>query len=156
MQLSYNQYMGVAFAGMKVDSMDDHVESFSVEDGPIGVGLAVIAGTDPARQVALAGTAGGKFRGVTLFPGTLTQDADGVVAYPDKATASVLRKGKVWVPVTAAVAIDGVAFFDNGSTPGSEGQFNSVDDGTTDAVPGGVFRTSTSGAGLAVLELNLP
>lgn len=155
-QLSYNQYMAVAQAGMKADSMDDHIESFAAEGGSIGIGLAVIAGTDPVRQVALAGAAGGLFRGVTLNPGVLTQDVNGVVTYPVKTIVSVMRKGKVWVPVTAAVAVDSAAYYDNGSTPGLEGQFNDVNDGTTDPVPGGIFRTSTSGAGLAILELNLP
>jgi hypothetical protein len=156
-QTSYTQTMPTGMAGMKAEAIDDQVESYAAE-GAIGFGLAVIRGTDLLKQVKLPAAGGGVFRGVSLQTHTIVQSSSGVAQYADTDAVSVLRKGKVWVPVTGAVTIDAPAFFDNGSAnAGADaGKFSATDDSSTDAVPTGLFRTSTSGAGLAILEVNLP
>ena len=154
-QLTYTQNQAAAFAGMKGDSRDDTVDSHAAE-GAIGFGLAVIAGTDPAVQVKLPAAAGGVFRGVSLQT-HVAQTSAGVAAYADHDAVSVLRKGRVWVPVVTAVAVDGHPYFVN--TGDDAGKFSATDDGTTDSARAGggtaKYVTSTSGAGLALLELDL-
>lgn len=157
-QTSYDTAMPVAVAGMIADARDHVIESFAAEgaDG-IPFGYAVVAGTDAARQVKIPSTGGGVFRGVAIaeqaqehaFP-----DEGDPVVYAEGDTVNVMRRGLVWVVTKGAVAIDAPAFFDNAST--DAGKFDDLDDSSTDPVPGGVFRSATDGAGLALLELNLP
>lgn len=246
-QTVYSRDMGEAFAGMKVDSQYDVVESHLAENGPgdIGFGYGVIAGTDPKRQVripsynkstlsidadlitandtvatingtamtsvpfdtdhattmanlaaeilthadVLSATYAGSGRDIVIIgdngkgidasavttngasQGTWTQvqalngalrgvalhkhkeqstagaqDAD----YTDQEDVSVLRRGKVWVPVTEAVAVDDDAYL---NVPSDPGKFSKT---STNNVKFGVFRSATSGAGIAVLEYLLP
>lgn len=160
-QTSYSQSMAVAQAGMKAGAGDDYVESFLAQVA-LGFGLAVIAGTDLARQVTLAAAAGGVFRGVSLHTQAIEQGypppQTGPVKYPIGMAVSVLRQGRLWVVTREAVTIDTPAFFDNGSAAAgvNSGKFSMVDDGSTDAVPTGIFRSTNTGAGLAVLEIMIP
>lgn len=154
-QTSYDQYPAEAAAGMKVDSREDTVESFAAE-GAIGWGLAVIKGTDPDVQVKKPAAADGVFRGVALRTSVFEQNSSGVSGYVDEDSVNVLRKGMVWVPTITAVTRDNPAYFVNSGA--DAGKFSATNDGTTDAVPTGVYRSSvaaTSG-GLAKLEINLP
>ena len=154
-QTSYDQYPAEGAAGLKTDSREDTVESYAAE-GAIGFGLAVVKGTDPAVQVKRPAAAAGVFRGVSLRTSVFEQSAAGVSGYVDEDSVNVLRKGQVWVPTITAVTIDGAAYFVNSGD--DAGKFSATDDGTTDAVPTGVFRSTvaaTSG-GLAKLEINLP
>lgn len=69
-------------------------------------------------------------------------------------TVSILRQGRILVAVEGAVTVGAAAFFRytaSGSLP--VGGFSVTDDGSTDPVTGGTFQSSTTGAGLAVLEL---
>lgn len=154
-QTDYSQYPAEGVAGMKVDSREDTVESYAAE-GAIGFGLAVIKGTDAAVQVKKPAAADGVFRGVALRTLAMSRQADGTDGYADEDAVNVLRQGQVWVPTITAVAVDGAAYFVNSGA--DAGKFSATNDGTTDAVPTGVFRSAvaaTSG-GLAKLEINLP
>lgn len=151
-QTSYTQFQAAGMAGMKADASEDQVDSGAAE-GAVGFGLAVVRGTDPAKQVKVPSADAGVFRGVSLQT-HLAQTAAGVAEYADKDCVGFMRKGRVWVPVVDAVAVDAAAYFlwDTADA----GKFSDDSSGNRDAVPTGVFRTSTSGAGLAVLELNIP
>ena len=156
-QTAYNQNMTEAFAGMLADMRDNVVESFAAEGaGGIGFGLAVIAGTDKTKQVKLPAAAGGVFRGVTLAEQAQEHTSVGgsTVKYAQYDAVNVLRRGAIVVVVCAEVHADAAAYFMN-SGP-TAGQFLQSDNAGTDPVPEGVFRTSTTGAGLAVLEVNMP
>lgn len=154
-QTTYSRTPAAAMAGLLYDLRDNVIESYATEgaDG-IGFGLAVIAGTDVDKQVKLPAAAGGVFRGVSVHEYAQEQQADGTVEYADKDTMNVLRRGAIWVQTNTSVDTDDDAFFVNSGA--DAGKFSDVDDATTDAVPTGKFRTSTTGSGLAVLEINLP
>lgn len=153
-QTSYSSAMTVAFAGMIADARDSVIESYAAETAAIPFGRAVIAGTDPLKQVKTPSQAGGVFRGITVAEQAQEQDSSGVVSYGVGEAANVGRRGLFWVDTAGAVVIDAPAFFV--VTGGTAGKFDDLDDGTTDPVPTGVFRTATSGAALALLEINLP
>lgn len=89
--------------------------------------------------------------------------SDGRVGYPDKETVNVVSKGVVWVYTTEAVALgDAVRFWkvDNtGSVAGSFlGRFakTSVTNKTIAITAGARWLSETTGAGLVLLELDIP
>lgn len=160
MQTAYGNAMAAAFAGLLADLRDNLVESFACEGDRIPFGHAVLAGTDKQKQVILAAEGStALFRGIAVHTHAHGVQPDGEDGYADTQTVNVLRRGMIWVPVSEAVAIDAAAFYINAPGSGDEdlaGQFTDTDDGTSLAVPTGVFRSSTTAAGLALLEINLP
>lgn len=73
--------------------------------------------------------------------------------------ASVLRRGRVWVAVEEAVAVgDPVFFRHTAGGGGSEiGAFrNDADTATCDQVTQAAWLQGSAGAGVALLELNIP
>lgn len=144
MQTTYNEKMDVAVVGQLVDCTNRRVDSKYAE-GAIDAGDAVQIGTDDT-QVLTATTA---VYGVAIQHPTLTMSDDtGSAAYAEFDGVSVLREGRIWVQVDGAVAIDAQAYWDVAAQA-----FNST---STDnfIVNGGRFVTSTSGAGLAILEIS--
>lgn len=143
MQTTYDEKMDVAVVGQLVDCTNRRVDSKFAE-GAIDAGDAVQIGTAD-DQVLTATTA---VYGVAIQHPTLTMSDDtGSAAYAEFDGVSVLRQGRVWVQVDGAVAIDAQAYWDVAAQA-----FNST---STDnfIVTGGRFVTSTSGAGLAILEI---
>lgn len=143
MQTTYNEKMDVAVVGQLVDCTNRRVDSKYAE-GAIDAGDAVQIGTDDT-QVLTATTA---VYGVAIQHPLLTLgDETGTAAYAEYDGVSVLRQGRIWVQVDGAVAVDAQAYWDVAAQA-----FNST---ATDnfIVTGGRFVTSTSGAGLAILEI---
>jgi len=64
---------------------------------------------------------------------------------------NTIRQGQVWVETSAAVTADSDAYVD---VAGGIGKFTSSSSGNL--ATGGKFRSTTAGAGLAKLEINLP
>ena len=156
-----------AQAGQKAGLDFDHVESFAAE-GAVPFGHGLVLGTDPEKQVAVASADTETFAGVSVFTHKQEQGFDQSVSlgnqsstgaeYRDTDTVNTLRRGRVWVEVTAEVDAGDAAFVDVVSE-GEEGKFtNAADDGdTTDNLAtGGVFRTGGDVGELAILEINLP
>jgi len=148
-QLDYSQYMASAFAGMKVNTQFDHVESFATsEDVAFGLGVRANS-TNPGTVVDLVANAADVFRGIALH----VHNESGL--YIAKDTASILRRGGAWVEVNATVAIDAPAYIDV-----SDAKFTSVS--TSNLATGGFFRSArvfdgTAGViNIAVVEINLP
>lgn len=144
MQTTYNEKMDVAVLGQLVDCTNRRVDSKYAE-GAIDAGDAVQIGSSDG-QVLTATTA---VYGVAIQHPTLTMSDDtGNAAYAEFDGVSVLREGRIWVQVDGAVAIDGQAYWDVAAQA-----FNST---ATDnfIVTGGRFVTSTTGAGLAILEIS--
>lgn len=149
-QTAYNSDMPEKFAGMKADISFDVVEGALIASEAIGFGLGVMANAAaPATKLDVADSAAGTFRGVSLAT-SKEQDANGLVQYAANEPVNVLRKGKVWVQTSGTVAVDAVAYVDIDQ----DGKFTSTS--TDNLVTGGVFRTAVTGAGLALLEINLP
>ncbi|MDF1599715.1 DUF2190 domain-containing protein [Mesorhizobium sp. YIM 152430] len=105
----------------------------------IGFGKVAVQGTaDNQIRVSAASRA---FRGVTVLDTTQLQDS-----YPQYATARVRTKGPIVVTAAVAVAAGAPAYY----VPAS-GAFTNVE---TDNTLVGTWETTTSGAGLAVLNLS--
>ena len=158
----YEFTLDKAQAGQKAGLDFDHVESFAAE-GAVPFGRGVIHGTNPEKQVAVPADALGTFAGVSVFTHsreqTLNQDASmgeqfsGGAQYRDKDTVSTLRKGRIYVLVTAAVEAGEDAYVDV-LTEGEEGKFTNVD--VDNLATGGVFRSAADEGELAIVEVNLP
>lgn len=152
MQTSYAIDFGGLLPGMLADSGPRFVESFLAGAAvPFGTGLQNLTAT-PGIVTAPASAANGVFAGVALHVHAKEQDASGVAGYADEDTVSTLRRGRVWVQVADAVVLNSAAYVVCGG--GTAGQF--TDASSSNLATGGVFRTATSGAGLALLEINLP
>jgi hypothetical protein len=99
----------------------------------------------------------------TPNPTNIIGDGSARVGYPDTQTVNVLSKGVVWVYSTAAIALgDDVRFFGvdhSGTVDGAYvGRFtDTAVAGKTFALTGGArWLSETAGAGLALLEFDLP
>lgn len=104
MQLSYQANMNAAIAGTLYDLSPRTIDA-CIAQGVIGLGMGVIAGTDPVNQAVVPSatfTAG--FKGVALLQAK-EQTAAGVVQYNAQDTVPVLRKGRAWVPFANGYAI---------------------------------------------------
>jgi hypothetical protein len=126
-----------AFAGMKADSMDDHVETFAAANN---IPFGVIVGS--ADNITVVLPVAGAPAGIALHDPVyanrqLTGFASGTVtitdAYIAQDAVSVLRKGKAWVKA------DGVC------TPGAVAKYNPATGVASDAgsatYPKAVFRS---------------
>lgn len=153
MQTSYSQTGAAGFAGLLYDIGDNNVMSYSAE-GAVPYGKAVTLGTNKERQVAAVTTSAGQAAlavGLSVATHTNEQSSAGVVQYADKSTVSVLKEGRIWVETDDAVVAGAVA-----NLKLSSGKL------TDEAVAAGIeaftqftarFITSTSAAGLAVVEI---
>lgn len=105
--------------------------------------VTTLGSSQPTWSIAYSGNS--VFRGIALH----THKVDGKYAAND--AVNVARKGIVWVKVSGAVAKDATAYVDLGAADGS---FTSTS--SNNLATGGVFKSTTSGAGMAKLEINLP
>jgi hypothetical protein len=113
------------------------------------------------------GASGTATLGVTADDAQFSRRESGIVVYnphhepytADEAfTAAdpvgILQRGRIWVPVEAAVAVNAQAYVRCATASTNiRGQWTGAPTANFAALPNAVFRTSTSGAGLAVLEL---
>lgn len=153
MQLTYSQYMAPGIAGNKYDCSYSRVDGYACEGGGVAPGMGVILGTDPEKQVKLAAATTSTMAGVALLQAK-EQAADGTVVYADGDTVPVLNKGRAWVPVIEAVTAGNTAYLVFSGA--DKGKFAAAA-GTgpiASAITGIRYITSTTGAGLAVIEIN--
>jgi hypothetical protein len=153
-QTSYNILMGAGFAGELVDARDSTTESCLVETSTgIAFGTGVVAGAavNGVKVPTSTYSAGDVFRGVAAqrhkeqaYPFTASS-----AAYAVNDIASILRKGKIFVVTTKAVAADAAAYLDPATG-------NFTDSNSSTIATGGYFRSTITGAGVAELEINLP
>ncbi len=146
MQTSYNLECNAAFDGMIADSGFTRTESAIAEetDG-IPFGYGVVQGT-AENQVKLPDADTETFRGIAGHE----HNDDG--EYANGEPVNVVRKAVIWVPVADAVVLNASAYIvASGATAG---QFTDSSSGTI--ATGGKFRSSTSAAGRAKVEINLP
>lgn len=153
-QTSYSISPARAFAGLISDVGTNYVISRTNEESvSVEFGLMVAAGTDPEAQFLNCAALTDVLLGVTTHQHT--QDRDGVEAGD---TAGLISRGGVWVVVEEAV-VPGDGVFVRCVVTGGEqyGAFRTDADGT-DAVEitNARWISSTAGAGLALLDLNMP
>lgn len=131
-----------------LDSSDSNNRTFLIEntDGS-AITVSDVAVTGGASQAGSTVTysSDDTFRGVALHQHNEAKK------YEDTDTVSVLRKGQVWSEVSVAVTADEDAYVD---VAAGTGKFTNVS--SDNVATGGKFRSTTTGAGLAIVEINLP
>jgi len=141
LQSTYSRYMPVGAAGAWATMTGWDADTYQAE-GTIPIGYAVSKGAGVRGCV----------KGGTLFIGVAIRDITLVHTTPDQYEVSdnvgVGIRGDIWVRVEAAVVARTAAKYN--TTTGQLG----ASGGTT--IVGGVWMTSASAAGLAVLRLEGP
>jgi hypothetical protein len=161
-QTAYQLSPNAAFAGMIADIRTSTIESYTVElAAGIGFGLGVKLGavtpafTSPNRSCTLLTSVGDSILGVT------TQQ-HGEQAYPYTAnsseyaqyeSANVMTKGQIWAQTNGTVAVGGTVYCVY--TGADAGKFR-ADSTNAILVPGAVFKRAVTGAGITLIDLNLP
>lgn len=106
---------------------------------------AVTLGVSQATITVGTASSDEVFRGVSLH------EHKPAGKYAIKDMVNVGKKGVFWVEVAVAVAIDDTAYVDLGN---GIGKFTNVS--TNNMTTGGKFRSATTGAGIAKLDINIP
>jgi len=149
--------------GMKADSGFDDILS-ALAEGAIPFGRYVKLGTDPDRQVELPGaaidiTVKKTVGGIALHNHAIESELNGVnpPQYKDKDAVSYMRKGRVAVFVEEAVTpADAVFVRFAVDTFAGIGQFRTdVDTASAAELANARFITSTTGPGIAILEVKI-
>lgn len=149
MQTTISQYGAAAFKGMLDGIGPRDVSSYAAEEA-IPVAYPVKLGTNKEAEV-LKATTGAGVVGFALHDHARVQNGGGTVQYDQYETVSVLKKGRMWVETTDAVAAGATA-----NLTVATGKL------TDEAVAAGIeaftqisvkFVTATSAAGLAIVEI---
>lgn len=154
---SYRNETGAAipFGVLVTQDATANTDDFAVK---IATGPATILGLTVSSL-----TFEGASQGSTYTPSPTPIYSDGRYGFANKETMNVLSKGVVWVFTTEAVDLDSaVRFWNAAGTPGVATAFlgrwckTATNDKTTAVTGGARWLSKTSGAGLALLELDLP
>lgn len=119
--------------------------------------VVTLGASQAGATIAL--TSNDTFYGVALSTQAIEQDASGVVAYDQYQAVNVLRQGAVFVNVEEAVTSDSSVLmraYGDGSTTFSGNFRDTADGNNTVAVSGAKYKGTTTGAGVVVVEFNLP
>jgi hypothetical protein len=178
-QGTYPQREGVGHEGMIADLQAYVCRSFRNQSGSaIPYGAIVQTDLDPVTNDPTAiqiATSSNAIQGIAVssqvheattnmlyLPMPSPFYSDGRVGYAWKETVNVVSKGVIWVWTTAAVNLtDAVRFHkaDNSATvpTGNIGRFTKTAlSGKTVLINGARWQSSTTGAGLALLEIDIP
>lgn len=153
-----NQSDTPAFAGMLADSKFSDIVSYiqAEASAEIPFGSMVKHGTLDGDAKALAATSD-KLAGIVVHAHNYAKDTElGTTGLKPKAQLNVLRSGRIWVAVEEAVAVGG-AVRTRAVAPGTLGVFRTTADAgkSIDISKFARFLTSTSGAGFALLEIDM-
>jgi hypothetical protein len=165
MQTNYN-YPAAAIAGMLANigekRVDSYVQAEASAEIAFGLGVAFSAAQDagtPAQALKLAASTD-KIAGIVVHSHAYDVRTElGTVGVKPKAMLGVLQEGDVWVNVEEAVTPTSevwVRHTANGAGKLNPGEFR-TDIDTDKAIRwyGAQFQTSTTGAGLALLRINM-
>lgn len=154
--------MTVAVAGMLADGAGaphDIVSRCNITDEILfGVAVADIAADEGTIQLpasSAAKIAGVAMRSLTVEEGAASADN----TYPADSMVAVVKKGRIWVVVEKAVAVDDDVYVRHTANGGNTQLGAFRDDSDTNRaiqITNARFITSTSGSGIAVVEINLP
>lgn len=141
-QTSYTETAAAGYPGLVANMEKSTIISRSVEGALSFGGVVAVRGTDPDNQATVPTAAGASVLGIPVVDRAAAPVEGGVTAYADKATASILTSGVIWVTATRAVtAGDAATFLVTDGTLGADAA-----DATHDPIPGAVWD-STAGAG---------
>lgn len=154
--------MTVAVAGMVADGAgaphDVATRSNLVDEIPFGVAVADIAADEGTIQ--LPASSGAKICGIAQRISTVEENSASIEnAYPAKSAVAVMKKGRIWVIVEKAVTVDDAVYVRHTANGGNtqKGAFRDDSDSSNALqITNARFITSTSGAGIAIVEINLP
>jgi hypothetical protein len=126
----------------------------------IPYGRAVVQGSTPDAAILPTSTAK-DFIGVCyrVYAYENAQNAQGDFGYAPDLEFDILTKGDIWVEVEEAVAPGDAVFYRHQASGGNTtiGRFRkTADTATATQISQARWASSTTGAGLAVLTLNLP
>jgi hypothetical protein len=154
-QTAYSVEAARAFAGLLADpNANAMIHSFANEDAALAAfGLGYAKGTDAETQFkAFAGA--GSFAGVLVHRhNTQARQLDGTIGIEQNEVGDMLTLGRVWVETNEAVTAGEPAYVVH-TGAGEIGKFRN--DTTNAQAVNGRFRSTTAGAGLALLELIEP
>lgn len=154
--------MSVALAGMVADgagSPHDIVSRANIVDEiPFGVAVADIAGDEDT--IELPTSSGAKICGIAVRDLKVEEGQASIDnAYPANSKCAVMKKGRIWVIVEKAVTVDDSVFVRHTANGGNTQLGAFRDDSDTNRalqIVNARFITSTTGAGIAIVEINLP
>jgi len=138
------------YAGQKGDAAFTYIRS-GIAEGVVVPGQPVLRGTDPDNQVAPL--ANGSTVDATTIAGFVCLDTALEGAPADEDVVQVMRVGTIWVSTSAAVTAGNPVYVGNATA-----QLGDIDDATgvgLALLPGARFLTSTTAAGLALVQVNM-
>ena len=148
------------FNGQLSDSpaTKDVFSGYAVKEA-LPLGRLVVVNTANGDGAVMLPTASGDITnlavGVVLHSHSLESDLTGDPEWPVKSAVPVLRTGRMYVTVEDAVAEGALVYARHDLAP--FGIFRSdVDAGKATLVLGARYRSSTAGAGIAIVEINKP
>lgn len=160
-QTAVNNEFNLGFAGQEADnSPKDGVSARNSQGAAIPFGVALVKGTnDDDAKLPTGASVTADFIGIARHTHAyMNYDLAGTSGIPANGVLTVAKKGRYLVAVEAAVTKGALAFFRIAANGGNTqlGAWRGDAD-TASAVSSGFrFGSSTTGAGLAVLDLNLP
>lgn len=165
-QLSYTKNMAAAFAGMLADARTKIAETYLQGEAsaeiPFGVAVAegAIGANGTPNKGILMVDATSVIAGVLMHQHTYAKDNElGTTGLKPLVPMTLVKRGLMWVIVEDAVTKDNTAFVRhtaNGAGKLQKGAFRSDAD-TANAIKarGFTYRSSTTGAGIALVEVDV-
>jgi len=140
-------------------SGSNRIITFTVTDANVLFATFVVtAGASQATVTFSHGTSDtiSRFAGILRYGVQQPRTSDGLAGYAPYDAVPVVRRGKIWVPITSDVADGADAYVD--MTSGNEGKLTDVTTAPNFALTGVKFKGAwpTAGLGLAQVEMNLP
>lgn len=155
-QLSITNDPQVAFEGQIAYPMFPRVvmTRFVAQAGGIPYGIAVVRAADKTvRLPVLTGEVTNSFEGISVRQEYREENSQG---YSNLEPLPVMRRGYIWVAVEGAVTEEGSVFVRTAASGGNTqlGAFRAdADSANATLVPNAKFVTSTTAAGLAIVEI---
>lgn len=149
MQTAYNLMPTKAYAGMIATAESTNVRSLAnASANPVKFGDALTYASPENSCKTIATST--NFIGFAIAD-SLMASSDGTVAYKTYETVPVLTRGVIWVEVTEAVAVGDSCY----AIPSGDNKGKCCKTVDSNIATGGKFRTATTGAGIAEVEINL-
>lgn len=161
-QIAYTVEPDLAFRGLLADPNDDKYAIPMANGAAAAVGFGIMVrrdATNPEDQFDIFSATGQTPLGVLVH--THAQQ-DPTLADPLGValleTASVLRRGRIWVVVEEAITVGDDVYFRHTAGTGTEiGAFrNDADTASCDQITNAQWLIGSAAAGVALLELNIP
>lgn len=159
MQISYSQTITTALQGQVADDGPSRIVSRVTPADEIKIGVGVVKDTDDGT-IKLPDTSGDVFEGIAIRDITVTDgEASADNTFPADAQVPIMKQGRVWVQVEEAVtpASDVYCRYTTSGGNTQKGAFRTdADTAKAFQVTQARFLSTTGGAGIALLEINLP